>query len=107
MVVPLRVCRSREVQTPVEIIAQAPGKLRCYSGAVVRRRIARVVGRLSAARRGVEMELEAALAARVEIVGVDLDLVDDRERAGCRIKASSDQEEKKLTDSHPPARAHV
>jgi len=36
------------------------------------------------------VEFEAALAARVEIVGVDLDLVHDCERTGCRIKASAE-----------------
>jgi hypothetical protein len=36
------------------------------------------------------VEFETALAARVEIVGVDLDLVHDCECIGCRIEASAE-----------------
>src|SRR5258707_5786790 len=107
MVFSLRIGRGRQIQTTVEVVAQSPGEFRRDPYSMVGRHVARVVGRPSAARSAIEVELEAALAARVEIVGVDLDLVHDRERAGCRIKASADQEEKKRTDSHPPAQAHV
>ena len=84
--------RARKIQARVEIVAEPPGKLGRDAHAVMRRQIAVVVGRFAAARRGVDVQLEAPLAALVEIVCVDLDLVHDRERFGPVTQTGAQQQ---------------
>src|SRR5438105_8200085 len=56
---------------------------------MMRHHLAWIVGRGTAARRGVDVELDAALAGTLEVVGVDLDLV--RQRAPCRACDESER----------------
>src|SRR5204862_948175 len=68
----------RQVKAPVDVGRETPRKLRRDAQAVMRRNFPWIARRRAAARRGVDVQLDAALAGRVYVVGVDLDLVGQR-----------------------------
>src|SRR3989454_10997403 len=67
-----------QVKAPIDVRRKTPRKFRRDAQAVMRRNFPWIARRRAAARRGVDVQLDAALAGRVYVVGVNLDLVGQR-----------------------------